>query len=181
MKGVVFTEFLEMVEDRFSTETADCLIETSNLASKGVYTSVGTYEANEMVTLVGNLSGLVGMPVPDLLKEFGGHLFKRFVVKFPEFFEKITSTFEFLPRVESYVHLEVKKLYPDAELPTFSCVFPGPGQLDMAYRSVRNLPDLAEGLILGCLEHFGEPFELTRKNLQGDPPAVLFSILLSNR
>ena len=31
MKGVVFTEFLEMVEDRFSPEMADRIIEGPNL------------------------------------------------------------------------------------------------------------------------------------------------------
>lgn len=179
MKGVVFTEFIEMVEDRFSIETCERLIEESNLPSNGVYTSVGTYDHNEMVTLVTNLSALVGVPVPDLLKEFGRHLFKRFVTTFPAFFDRITSTFEFLPQVESYVHLEVRKLYPDAELPTFSCDFPRPGQLNMTYRSIRNLPDLAEGLILGCIDHFGEQLEIKRESLPGDPPAVLFTIVSS--
>jgi hypothetical protein len=176
MKGVVFTEFMEMVEARFSLEIVERLIEESNLASLGIYTSVGTYDHQEMVTLVTNLSALVGMPVPDLLQEFGRHLFKQFVIKFPEFFDKTHSAFDFLPQVESYVHLEVKKLYPDAELPTFSCVFPRPDRLDMSYRSVRNLPDLAEGLILGCIEHFGETLEIKREALPGDPPGVLFSI-----
>jgi GGDEF domain-containing protein len=40
MKGVVFTEFMEMVEDRFSLEIAERLIEESNLASLGIYTSL---------------------------------------------------------------------------------------------------------------------------------------------
>ncbi len=37
------------------------------------------------------------------------------VTTFPAFFVRITSTFEFLPQVESYVHLEVRKLYPEVE------------------------------------------------------------------
>ena len=179
MKGVVFTEFMEMVEGRFPVETCEKLIEESNLRSNGVYTSVGTYDHNEMVTLVTNLSALVGVPVPDLLKEFGRHLFKHFVTKFPGFFDNITSTFEFLPRVESYVHLEVRKLYPDAELPTFISDFPQPGQLNMTYRSIRNFPDLAEGLILGCIEHFGEQIEIKRESLPENPSAVLFTIISS--
>jgi hypothetical protein len=172
---------MEMVEDRFSLEIAERLIEESNLSSGGVYTSVGTYDHQEMVTLVTNLSALVGMPVPDLLREFGRHLFNQFVIKFPEFFVKMNSTFDFLPQVESYVHLEVKKLYPDAELPTFSCVFPSPDRLDMTYRSARNLPDLAEGLIRGCIEHYKETLEIKRETLPGDPPDVLFSITLARQ
>lgn len=44
MKGIIFTEFLEMVEDRFSPEIADRIIEASDLPSRGVYTAVGTYD-----------------------------------------------------------------------------------------------------------------------------------------
>lgn len=176
MKGVVFTEFMEMVEAGFSVETCDRLIEGSDLPSKGIYTSVGTYDHKEMAILVTNLSALVGIPEPELLKKFGQHLFRRFVTTFPAFFTGITSAFEFLPKVDSYVHLEVRKLYPDAELPSFSCTFPHPGQLNMTYRSVRNLSDLAEGLILGCIDHFGEQLVVARESLQEDPSAVSFTI-----
>ena len=176
MKGVVFTEFFEFVEGRFSPEIAEQLIESSALPSKGIYTSVGTYDHAEMVTLVSNLATVVEIGVPDLLKEFGRHLLRQFVIKFPPFFNGITSTFEFLPKVDSFVHVEVKKLYPDAELPTFSCVFPASDQLQMTYESDRNLPDLAEGLILGCLEHFGEQMEVVRSSVPGNPRATLFTI-----
>ena len=172
----MFTEFFEFVEGRFSPEIAEQLIEGSVLPSKGIYTSVGTYDHAEMVTLVSSLATVVEVGVPDLLKEFGRHLLKQFVIKFPPFFNGITSTFEFLPKVDSFVHVEVKKLYPDAELPTFSCAFPTSDQLQMTYESDRNLFDLAEGLILGCLEHFGEQMKIVRSSVTGNPRATLFTI-----
>ena len=43
MKGIVFREFISMVENEFSIETADEIITASNLKSEGAYTSVGTY------------------------------------------------------------------------------------------------------------------------------------------
>jgi hypothetical protein len=46
----------------------------------------------------------------------------------------------------------------------------------MTYESDRNLPDLAEGLILGCLEHFGEQMEVVRSPVLGNPRATLFTI-----
>jgi Haem-NO-binding len=52
MKGVVFTEFIEMVEDRFSPEMADRIIERAKLPSGGAYTTVGTYDHGEMIQLV---------------------------------------------------------------------------------------------------------------------------------
>lgn len=176
MKGVVFAEFFEFVEGRFSLDIAEQLIESSDLPSKAIYTSVGTYDHGEIVVLVSNLATIVGIEVCDLIKEFGRHLSGQFVVKFPAFFDGITSAFEFLPKVDSFVHVEVKKLYPDAELPTFSCVFPDSDKLQMTYESDRNLPDLAEGLIYGCLEHFGEQMEVVRNNVPENPRATLFTI-----
>jgi len=43
MKGVVFTEFFEFVEGRFSPEIAEQIIESSALPSKGIYTSIGSF------------------------------------------------------------------------------------------------------------------------------------------
>ncbi len=176
MKGLVFTEFIDMVDERFSLETSERLIEECDLPSRGAYTSVGTYDAAEMLALVTRLSEVSGIPVPELLNAFGRHLFARFTTSFPAFFDGIGSALEFLPRVNDYVHLEVRKLYPDASLPTFTCSIPEPGTLVMTYRSATDLPDLAEGLIEGCAEHFGESLTITRETLPGDPPATLFTV-----
>lgn len=49
MKGIVFVEFLEMVESTFSAEMADDIIDACDLSSGGAYTSVGTYPHSEIV------------------------------------------------------------------------------------------------------------------------------------
>ena len=118
MKGVVFTEFLEMVEAKWSLEMVDQLIERAKPPSGGVYTAVGTYAPAEMVALVSALSEATDMPIPDLLKAFGGHLFGTFARNYPQFLEGRDTSFAFLESVESVIHVEVRKLYPDAELPS---------------------------------------------------------------
>jgi len=166
MKGIIFTEFLEMVEDQFSPEVADRIIEACALPSGGAYTAVGTYDHREMVQLVTELSKATGIAVPDLLRSFGRHLFGRFVATYPRFFDGVDSAFTFLENLEGYIHVEVHKLYPDAELPSFVCTAE-PGQLTMVYRSTRAFADLAEGLIRGCAEHFGEDLDIQREDLSG--------------
>lgn len=168
MKGIVFTEFLEMVEDRFSVEIVERVIEASSLPSRGVYTSVGTYDHNEIIELVSNLSTLTGIAVPDLLQAFGEHLFGRFVSIYPHFFEGIQSAFVFLQKIEDYIHVEVKKLYPDAMLPNFEYDTSTSGQMIMTYRSSRPFADIAEGLIKGCIRHFGEKIEIRREQTPGN-------------
>ncbi len=67
MKGLVFTEFLDMVEQRFSADMVDDIIEASDLPSGGAYTAVGTYSHSEIVALVQQLAIRTGIAVPDLL------------------------------------------------------------------------------------------------------------------
>jgi len=162
MKGVVFTEFLEMVESAFSPDVADQIVEASDLPSGGVYTAVGTYDHAEIVTLVQQLSVETKVSVDDLLHTFGKHLFGRFVEGYPGFFEGEQNAFQFLQSVEEYIHVEVKKLYPDAELPSVIATLESPDHLKIVYRSDRNMGDLAHGLIEGCIKYFAEPIDIQR-------------------
>ena len=177
MKGVVFTEFLEMVETRFSPEMVEEMLSGCSLASGGVYTSIGTYEHSELVALVVDLSRRTGTPVPGLVHAFGRHLLHRFTVGFPGFFTSAADTFEFLERVEGYVHIEVRKLYPDAELPSFACRRLDGDTLEMVYRSHRGFSDLACGLIEACAEHYGEVVTIAMDDLsEGTKTQVRFVV-----
>jgi hypothetical protein len=167
MKGVVFTEFLELVESKFSLEMFDRIIEKANLPSGGIYTAVGTYDHDEIVSLVSELSNETDVPVPDLLKIFGDHMFGQFHVGYPVFFEGIDNAFDFLAKVEDYIHVEVKKLYPDAELPSVKYEMKSPDEMVVFYKSVRPMADLAEGLITGCIAHYGHEIEMVREDLDG--------------
>lgn len=181
MKGVVFTEFLEMVETAYSPDLADDIIESSDLPSGGVYTAVGTYDAAEMTALVGSLSERVDMPVPDLLRAYGRFLFGRFGEMYPGFFTGDGDVLDFLAGIERVIHSEVHKLYPDAELPRFTVTRPTSDQLVMVYRSPRRLGDLAEGLISGAVAHFDEPCQVTRHEEPDDPTVVTFTIVRNPR
>lgn len=167
MKGIVFTEFLEMVDDQFSPQITEQIIERSDLPSGGAYTAVGTYDHAEIVELVTHLSAHTGLEVPALVQAFGTHLFGRFVEGFPHFFEDATDGFSFLESVEGYIHVEVRKLYPDAAMPSLTCTRPRPDTLVMVYESERGLADVAHGLIVGCFKHFQEEVSITREDLSG--------------
>ncbi|MBT4868142.1 MAG: heme NO-binding domain-containing protein [Planctomycetaceae bacterium] len=168
MKGVIFSEFLEMVEEEFSLKIADRIIEASNLESGGAYTSVGTYDKDEIIRLVTQLSQETGVEVPALLCSFGRHLFGRFHENYHHFFDGVETAFQFLQNIEGYIHVEVLKLYPDAELPAFDYESSDPNELVMIYHSARPFADLAEGLIAGCADHFGETLDIKREDRSHD-------------
>ena len=165
MKGIVFTEFLDLVETKFGAETLEQIIESSHLLTKGAYTTVGTYDHRELVSLVMQLSKSTGISPDVLIRTFGEHLFGRFVSGFPQFFEGVTSAFEFLSKIDGHIHVEVRKLYPDAELPQFQFRQLEPRQAEMIYSSSRHFADLAHGLIAGCASHYRESIQIQRQDL----------------
>ena len=164
MKGIVFTELIEMVESDLGIEIADRMIRDADTTNDGAYTAVGTYDHAELIRLVISLSHETEIPVPDLVRAFGKHLFRRFSELYPQFFAGCESSMDFLPMVESYIHVEVRKLYPDAELPTFESEYQD-DVLRMTYRSKRPFADLAEGLIQACVDHFHDEIVVRRDDL----------------
>lgn len=165
MKGMIFCDFLEMVNDVFSPEMVENIIEASHLPNDGAYTEIGTYDHHELIRLVTHLSKETNIPVSDLEIAYGKYLFKKLYKRYPELVSSMPSSFDFLQQVDDQVHVEVLKLYPEAELPQFICKLKNPGLMTMEYRSNHPFADLAEGLILGCAEHFNEQINIQRETL----------------
>lgn len=160
MKGIVFTELIDMVEATFGADLMDDVFEDCTLESDGAYTAVGTYDHQELLQIVGVLSKHSDIPVRDLVHKYGHHLFSRFHTLMPQFFEKPQSAFEFLQSVHGYIHVEVKKLYPDAALPTFETDLKGDDTLIMTYRSQCPFADFAHGLMQGCVDFYKENIQI---------------------
>lgn len=176
MKGIVFTEFLDLVEAKFGYEVVDHIIQESKLPNRGAYTGVGTYPHGEMVSLVTHLSQRANIPVSELLRLYGQHLFGVFAKSYSHFFQGVDSAFDLLEHLENDIHIEVRKLYPDAELPRFETRRPTNDSLEMIYHSERRMADFALGLMEAALDHFGQPATIERENLNPDGSTVRFLI-----
>jgi hypothetical protein len=168
MKGLVFTEFFEMVEDKLGFELVDQLIEKTELATGGAYTTIGTYDHKELLALVGNLHQLTDIPVNDLLVSYGQYLFPRLMTISPDIVSQFNSSFELVAAVDSIIHVEVLKLYPDAELPEFSIIKNNGKKMQVTYTSCRPFAYLAQGLILGCSQYYNEKIIVDIENRKSD-------------
>jgi hypothetical protein len=167
MKGIVFTEFVGFVAEHFGEDTVDDIIDASALPSGGAYTSVGTYSHTEMATLCNALANRTGEPVPDLVRRFGTHLSHTFAREYPAFFPRDGDFFDFLTSIEGHIHVEVRKLYPDAELPSFEVQHRTATKLIIDYQSPRRMHHLAEGLILGTAREFGVDVRVQTMPVEG--------------
>lgn len=168
MKGFVFLEFFNLVKTVYGENMVDDIIEESSIPSGGSYTSAAVYDHNELLALVKSLSRETGAEVSDLVHTFGHYLFSRFSEIMPQFFIKPKNAFEFLQLVHDTVHVEVKKLYPDAILPEFITIVYDSHHMDLIYKSRCPLADFAEGLIAGCIDHYKEMISIDSQDMNRD-------------
>ena len=170
MKGVVLSEFVQFAEARYGVPPAG-----------GAYNALETYDFAEMLGLVDAAAGRVEGGRPEVLRTFGVHLFGRFAALYPIFFFDAESALDLLGGINTYVHDEVQKLYPDAQFPHFDVERSSADRMVLVYRSARPLADLAEGLIRGCIAHFGRPVVVEREDLAPDGRHTRFVLTAAAR
>lgn len=158
MKGIVMNLLNEMVEQELGLAEWNAALEATGYS--GVYTAAGLYEDAELLSLVSVVSERSGISVPDLVFAFGKFMFPQFVERYPELVAEDLNFLDFLTTIDDVIHVEVKKLYPDAVIPGFEYTRRSENELELRYRSDRKLCKLAEGLIAGAAEHFSAEYQL---------------------
>ena len=176
MKGIVFTEFLELVEEKFGLEVVDEIITNSNLPSNGIYTSVGTYSFSEMLQLLQNLSSKTKISIDNLLLVYGEHFFSVIEKSYPGLLATYKDPIEMLSSIENHIHIEVRKIYPDAELPTFIVIEKTENSLIMDYNSSRAMHHFGLGLMNKTFEHFNSSAVIELQKIKEDGTQVRFVI-----
>ncbi|WP_396600815.1 heme NO-binding domain-containing protein [Algibacter sp. R77976] len=176
MKGIVFTEFLELVEDKFGLEMVDNIINSSSLESGGIYTAVGTYSFSEMLQLLQHLSANTGISIDDLLLVYAEHFFSVIERSYPGLLATYKDPIEMISSIENHIHVEVRKIYPDAELPTFEVVDKTVDSLVLIYKSSRAMHHFGLGLMNKTFEHFDSTASIVLEKLKEDGTEVKFLI-----
>ncbi|KAB8155645.1 hypothetical protein EZY14_000095 [Kordia sp. TARA_039_SRF] len=176
MKGIVFTEFLDLVEDTFGLEMVDQIISESELPSEGAYTAIGTYSFSEMLQLIQNLSKHTNISIDDLLLTYGEHFFSVIETNYAGLLATYKNPIEMLSSIENHIHVEVQKIYPDAELPTFIVQEKTATTLIMIYKSSRAMHHFGLGLMNKTFEHFNSSAEIILEKIKDDGTEVKFII-----
>lgn len=134
MRGVIFTELFELIEEKFGLELLDDVIVGANLPNDGAYTATGNYPFFELLSIITQLHKQTEILIDTLLEVFGEYLFGQLLAQHPEL-DGTKNILDFLENVETYIHTEVKKLYPDAELPKLNIVAKSEKTLTLYYIS----------------------------------------------
>ena len=176
MKGIIFTEFLDLVEEKFGLKMVDRIINQSDLESQGIYTSVGTYEFNEMLQLISHLSNNTNISVDDLLLVYSEHLFAVLIKSHPNLVQHYKDPMNLLASIENHIHIEVQKIYPDAQLPTFDLEERTENSMTMVYKSDKALYMLGKGLMMETFKLFDVDAEVNFEKLNDAGTEVRFFI-----
>lgn len=153
MRGIIFQEFLRMVESGVGSEMLQRLVKDCQLESRGIYLPGQDYDHREILTVVGRLSRLLELPAPGLLKAFGLHLSKSLVTRYPSLFLESTTVFSFLEELPKRIALDPGAITVQ-EHPVRA--------MRVLYDSRIPLADLVEGLLLGCIDHYQEEIQIER-------------------
>ncbi|MBX2850040.1 MAG: heme NO-binding domain-containing protein [Acidiferrobacterales bacterium] len=178
MKGIILSEFVEYLENELGGATAQKIIDDSGVASEGVYSRVGMYDYQELLQLLTQTASQTKTEASELLEGFSEHLFEMFKRDYGVFFEGVTTAGEMLAQIDNHIHVEVKKLYPDAELPKFECEQDG-NMMTLHYTSPRPLATVAQALVGACLKFFAANESLIHTNIAADQKSATFKIQIA--
>lgn len=151
---MIFNLLEEAVSSAHGESAWDDLLDSAGL--EGAYTAVGTYPDEELMLLVGAASSALGITGDEVIRWFGRTAMPLLFKRYPAFFEGHESTTAFVLTLNDVIHPEVRKLFPGAYAPDFDFEDSVEGVLTLGYRSHRGLCALAEGLLEGAADHYGE-------------------------
>ncbi|MEZ4217316.1 MAG: heme NO-binding domain-containing protein [Myxococcota bacterium] len=170
MKGIIFNAFEQFVIDSWGEDFLDDVLDRCSLQTQEPFVGPGTYPDEDLLEIVAHTVKALDVPLPQALRAFGRYAFPALASAFPVCVRPHAGARSFLRSVDDVIHVEVRKLHPDASTPAFRYRDDGDA-LVIEYHSQRSLCHLMEGLIDGVADHFGESIaqRQTRCTADGAP------------
>ena len=180
MKGFIFKSLLDFTEESFGLAFVDQMISEVELDSEGVYVTFESYPFAELVALATYFSQQKQIALEDLLEAFGLFILPELIGRHDYVVQNYTHPLDLIQGIEAHIHTEVRKLYDDAELPTFNNIHRTEKRLEVEYTSQRELSHFAIGLMKGTLKHFNTRGNIEMEKLTHKDKTTKFVIELIN-
>lgn len=161
MIGEIYSQLSDYIIDNLGMAAWNQALDELDLDSKGVYSTGATYGDDEALAIVAWCSSHLGQPVPDILRNFGAHLFHKLKTKQAAKGIKSEDFFTFLSNVESVTHKMVRQMSAKSTPPILT-VERQQNRVTIHYESARKLCFLAEGLVMGCADHYGVSIQVSQ-------------------
>ena len=173
MKGVIFNVIEEAIVAEHGDEVWDSLLDAAGV--DGAYTALGDYPDDELFRLVAAGSAALGVAERELIRRLGRTSLLALSERYPHFFTPHVEALSFVLSINDVIHPEVRKLHGAATPPWFTFEMTAQGGLRVGYHSARRLCDLAEGMLTGAADHYGETVTIRHESClrEGDDSCVL--------
>jgi len=174
MKGEIFNILEDFVVENWGEEVFEEIYDNihNNLITKEPFVGPGTYPDSDFMSMVNATVEKLGVPLDQAMHAFGKYCFPRLGAKMPGYVEGFDHPKDFLKTVGDVIHVEVKKVFKDANPPDFKYRDPAPDKLVMIYQSKRKFYDFLEGLLAGTADHFNTEISVKREIVATEPDEI---------
>ncbi len=162
MKGIVFVNFNEFINELWEDEFWDNLLNEAELPSGGVYTTFDTYDDQKLFTLIYQAVDKKNIYVKDAQFVSGKWVFREFYSFAPAGVHNFTDVFESAHTVQSFIHLEADKLDTDTLHPKSMFLSGTPKKILSHYQSVGKLCFLCEDILPSPARHAGQKVKVSQ-------------------
>ncbi len=177
MIGVVFVQFVRMMETRYGLETTEKVFDVADLESGGAYTSYGDYSVKEFFTLAHTLAAIVKKDPNDIFFEYGESIQMHVMTEMPTYFDENDSALEFFKKLGKENIGKSGALPPDLELPRPEVHIVDDDNIEVIYYPREVYPPVACGVVHAIMRHYDIDAELDQVETEvGGEACVLFRI-----
>ena len=162
MYGVIF-EFLReyVVERHGGKDTWSVLLKQATGSAYTMYFPVKDYPDEDIVKLAVTASKALGVPVDDVLEDFGTFVGPRLTKYYKMYIKgECSSTFHLIDLAGSSIHDAIHRHNPDRKPPLLYGVAQSSKVMLVHYKSHRKLCQVVKGIIRGLADHYGETLEI---------------------
>jgi hypothetical protein len=173
VKGIIFNLAEEVVVREHGDDVWDAVLAGADVS--GSYTSLGSYPDDELMSIVASAARLLGAEKRAVMRHIAKGAIPLLAERYPRFFSPHHDACALVLTLNDIIHPEVRKLYPGADVPTFTYDLHGKDDVTLTYASKRRLCDLAEGFIAGTALHYGQSVMIDQSRCmhRGDSECLL--------
>ena len=153
MKGVVYVELLELLDDLHSMEFTEQGIEEAGVVSGGAYNALGQFDDLEFVALTGAYQHLIGHEITEELYELCERVVRRCILDYPRLFPDHGTLPDTLERMESLIYLKGALYETDTTTHPDYIDQISPNQMVLNHHGDPHLTEFTAALIHGCAAH----------------------------
>lgn len=158
MKGSIFIALEEFIVAEQGLGAWHKILDGAN--QDGVYTATANYVDQQLMDLVEQICVQLSISSAEALRLFGTFLFTFLHKGHPLFAESQPSFYNFIASIDNVIHIEVHKLDEHAKPPHIGVKLNPDKTIDVHYQSQRKLCFLAEGLLFGAAEYYGNKISI---------------------